>query len=184
MNERVTSVFLAILLGWVIWGIASLMLPGIVALITGIVAGGLLVRFLRHSMALRGIIAVLDPMGVVLPILILRQVSGAIGLAFQPFGAAELLGFLALYIPFLAASFGVLPVDLYRFGYRPLPVALIVLALCLSAALTGHWIIALIAVAGQALWVFKIGSSNYFDHVLHATLVPLTIVVLMARMFG
>jgi hypothetical protein len=39
----------------------------------------------------------------------------------------------------------------------------------------------LVAVLGQALWLMGWGSSNWFDHVLHAVLVPVTTVVLILR---
>ena len=184
MTERYTSAALAVLLAWVFWGVATLFMPTWAAMAVGAALGGLAVRYLRDNVVLRGIVAVLDPIAVVLPLLILRQAIGALGLPFLPFGTWELLGFLVLYVAFLATGFGVLPVDLYRYGYRPLPVAAVVLGLCGYAALTGHWFIALAAVTGQALWVSKIGSSNYFDHILHAVLVPVVIVVLIARMFG
>jgi len=40
----------------------------------------------------------------------------------------------------------------------------------------------LVAVAGQALWVAGRGSSNWFDHVLHALLLPVAGVVLILHM--
>lgn len=184
MRALLCEISLAVLLGWIAWGVASLILGLPVSAIIGALAGALTVIFLRDTLVVRGLVALLDPVGIVLPLLILRQVAGALGLPVMPFGTGELLFFLALYIPFLACALGVWPVDPYRVGYMPAPVAGIVLVVCLYGLLVGNWFIPLIAVAGQALWVARLGSSNYFDHVLHVALIPVVCVVLILRMAG
>ena len=83
---------------------------------------------------------------------------------------------------FLASAMGVLPVDLYRLGYAPGPVAAMVLAVCGYGLWSGALFLPLVAVAGQALWVAGRGSSNWFDHVLHALLLPVAGVVLILHM--
>jgi hypothetical protein len=55
------------------------------------------------------------------------------------------------------------------------------MGLCGYGALTGQVFLPLVAVLGQALWLMGWGSSNWFDHVLHAVLVPVTTVVLILR---
>jgi hypothetical protein len=173
---------LGAVLGWMAWYALSVGLAMPVSLIAAVGVAVLALRFARHTLVVRGVMAVFDPIGIVIPVLILWQVLGSLGLPLAPFAAIELILFVVVYAAFLATAFGVIPFDIYRFGYRPLPVAVLVLALCLYALMTGSWIVAVIAVAGQAMWVFKHGSSNYFDHILHATLVPVAVIALLARL--
>lgn len=184
MSAGLTSVFLAVLLGWIAWGVASLAMSAPLSLGTGAAVGVLSVALFRNTMALNGLVAVLEPIGVILPLLVLRQAAGHLGWQIPAFSSPELAAFLVFYILFLAAAMGALPVDPYRLGYAPVPVAVIVLVLCAYGALTGNWFIPVAAVAGQALWVAGWGSSNYFDHTLHATLVPVVAVVLIGRLVG
>ncbi|MFK7939708.1 MAG: hypothetical protein AB8B82_10030 [Roseovarius sp.] len=184
MTLKYNDIALGTVLGWMVWYVLSAGVAMPVSLIIAMVVGGLTMRFARHTLPVRGVMAVLDPIGIVLPILILWQVLGALGLPLAPFSALELIIFVIVYAAFLATAFGVIPVDLYRYGYHALPVAGIALVLCLYAVITGTWIVAVIAVAGQAMWVFKQGSSNYFDHILHATLVPVAVIALVARLIG
>ncbi len=179
----VTYASVAILLGWVTYALAGLFLPASVALIAACLNGFISVFLLRDTMAFHGFVAVLGPMSLVLPLLALRHMAAAAGVPVNPFGSVELLVFLLVYIAFLAASMGVIPVDMYRFGYAPTPVAIMVLMLCAYGWLTGSLFIPLLAVLGQALWVLGWGSSNWFDHVLHALLVPVVFVVLFLRLF-
>ena len=98
------------------------------------------------------------------------------------FATWELLAFVVLYTAFLATVFGVIPMEVYRLGYAPMPVAVMVLAVCVHALATGNWFLALVAVTGQAAWVLGWGSSNWFDHMLHAALWPVAVVVLAGRL--
>lgn len=184
MSGPVARVFLAVVLGWVAWGAAALVLPGPLSLAIGGAAGGLAVALARGTLVIGGLMALLEPLGVVLPLLVLRQAAGALGWPVPAFSSGELLGFLALHVAFLAASMGVLPADPYRLGYAPWPVACMVLLLCAYGLITGNWFVPLVAVAGQALWVAGAGSSNWFDHVLHAALVPVVAAVLILRVLG
>lgn len=184
MSARLTDATLALILAWLGWGVVSIFAAPLIGVPLGLAMGAGAIFYLRGSMALRGLVAVLEPMGIVLPILILRHMLGALGVPFEPFGGLELFFFLLVYLPFLLCAFDLLPFDPYRVGYRALPVAGVALAICLYALLSGHWVLALIAVAGQGLWVFKLGSSNYFDHVVHVSLVPVAFVLLIVRMIG
>ncbi|WP_198389315.1 hypothetical protein [Roseovarius faecimaris] len=184
MNERLTDVSLALILGWLCWGLVSLFVGGALGLPVGLVLGAGAAILLRQNMVVRGLAALLEPIGIVLPLLMLRHMLGAVGVSFAPFGALELFAFILFYSAFLICTFELMPFDPYRVGYRALPVGGMVLALCAYAALSGHGIIAVIAVAGQAAWVLRIGSSNYFDHILHVSLLPVAVVVLIARMIG
>lgn len=183
MIGALTYASVAILLGWVVYALVGLFTTVPVALIAGGVAGLLSVLVFRDTIAIRGFVALLGPIGIVLPLLALRHAAAGAGVAVAPFGTAELLVFVLLYMGFIAASIGVLPVDLYRHGYAPLPVAVMVLALCAYGALSGNLFIPFLAVSGQALWVMGWGSSNWFDHVTHALLVPVIFVVLILRLF-
>ena len=183
MIGLLTYASVAILLGWVVYAIAGFFVAAPVALIAGGLIGALSVVFLRDTVAIRGIIAVLGPIGIMLPMLALRHAAAGVGVNVAPFGTLELIVFVLVYMAFLAASMGVLPVDIYRIGYFPVPVGAMVLALCAYGALTGNFFIPLVAVLGQAAWVMGWGSSNWFDHVLHALLVPIVLTVLILRLF-
>jgi hypothetical protein len=100
----------------------------------------------------------------------------------MPFATVEILAFLAAHTAFLASAMGLWPVDLYRLGYAPRPVAAMVLAVCAYGLVSGSLFLPLVAVAGQALWLARLGSSNWFDHVLHAALVPVALLVLVLRL--
>ncbi|HAW47089.1 MAG TPA: hypothetical protein DCX34_07595, partial [Roseovarius sp.] len=71
----------------------------------------------------------------------------------------------------------------YRLGYAPRPVAAMVLIVCAYGLVAGSLFLPLVAVTGQALWVARLGSSNWFDHVLHAMLMPVAVVVLLMQVF-
>jgi hypothetical protein len=177
-----TTVFLALIIAWVMWGVASLVLSGPLSLMIGAALGFLIVFAFRESFPVMGLMALLEPIGIILPLLILRQASGALGWDWPAFSTEELLIFLLFYVAFLATAFGVIPLEAYRIGYAPGPVAVMVLALCLYGFLSGNWFVPLTAVAAQAMWVAGAGSSNWFDHILHVALVPVVVVVLITRL--
>ncbi len=184
MSSGLSSVFLAILLGWVAWGVTSLLISGPVSILIGAATGALVMLFLRDTLIVSGAMALLEPIGVILPLLILRQAAIAMGWPLPTFTSLELSAFLVVYVLFLAASMGVVPVDPYRLGYAPGAVAVMVLMLCLYGLLSGNWFVPVVAVMGQLLWVLGHGSSNWFDHVVHATLVAVVVVVLLLRLVG
>lgn len=183
MTGRLSYAFLGILSGWLGYALAGLFTGPAAATVAGVALGAAGLTVLRDTVAVRGAMAVLEPIGIVLPILAIRHVLAGLGVEITPFSTVELLVFLLAYTAFLAASMGVIPVEAYRLGYAPIPVAVMVLAVCLYGALSGNWLLPLITVAGQGLWVAGIGSSNWFDHVLHATLVPVVGAVLLIRLF-
>ena len=177
------SAVLAVLLGWVVFALAGLVFSPAAAAGLGLVVGVGLAFCLRGSVAIGGMVALLAPFGVMLPALALRHVGAKLGLPVVPFATWELVLFLVVYTGFLATAFGVIPVDLYRLGYAPLPVAAMVLAVCAYGALTGNWFLPMVAVAGQLFWVLGWGSSNWFDYVLHVLMWPVALVVLVGRLF-
>ena len=183
MIGALTYASVAILLGWVAYALAGFFVPMPVALVAGVVIGVLSVLVFRDTVAIRGFVAVLGPIGIVLPLLALRHAAAGAGVTVAPFGTLELLIFVLLYMGFIASSMGVVQLDLYRYGYAPVPVAVMVLALCAYGAFSGNIFIPALAVLGQALWVMGWGSSNWFDHVTHALLVPVIFIVLVLRLF-
>ncbi|MFD0860350.1 hypothetical protein [Roseovarius aquimarinus] len=183
MTGALTLIWLASLTGWLAWLILGLGMQAQIAVPLGLALGLVAAILLRDTLPLRGAVALLGPIGAVLPFVILRQMAGDLGLPIAPFGSLELLVFLGLYTAFLASAAGALPVDLYRLGYAPIPVAAFVLALCAHGLAQGMVFVPLLAVTGQAMWVMGWGSSNYFDHILHPALVPAVALVLLLRLF-
>ena len=181
MRAAGSTAALAIVLGWVVFALAGLALAPAAAVAVGIGAGAVL-ALLRNSLPLRAAVALLAPFGVMLPALALRDMAAALGVAVVPFTTVELAAFLLGYTLFLAAAFGAIPLNLYRLGYAPAPVAAMVLAVCACGVVSGHWFLALVAVAGQAAWAARLGSSNWFDHVVHLALWPVAAVALAARL--
>ena len=137
MISALTYASVAILLGWVAYATTGLVISSTIALIIGAAVGGLAVLVFRDTIVVRGVIAVLGPIGIVLPLLALRHVAAGLGVTVAPFGTLELLVFVLVYMGFIATSMGVIPLDIYRLGYAPLPVGVMVLAMCLYGALTG-----------------------------------------------
>ncbi|MFX0543110.1 hypothetical protein ACEWPM_015435 [Roseovarius sp. S4756] len=183
MTGALTILWLASLIGWLAWLILGIGMQAQIAVPLGLAVGVVITLLLRDTLPLRGLVALLGPVGAVLPFLILRQMSADMGAPVQPFGSTELLVFLGLYVAFLATAMGALPIDLYRLGYAPIPVAIMVLALCAYGLGQGMIFVPLLAVTAQAMWVVGWGSSNYLDHILHPALVPAVLVVLVLRLF-
>jgi len=171
---------LAIVLGWAGFALASLWIGSAGASAAGGTVAAL-VPLLRRSIPVAGAMALLSPVGVMLPALALRDMAAAWGLPVMPFGTFEISVFLAAYAAFIASAMGLVPVDLYRLGYAPGAVAAMVLMVCAYGLAAGSLFLPLVAVAGQALWVARLGSSNWLDHVLHAALVPVAVVTLVLR---
>ena len=175
------SIALAVVLGWVVFALAGLLVSAPLAVGIGVVVGALCTGLARDTVGVSGLIAVLAPFGVMLPALAARHMAVSLGLAVPGFSTVEIAVFLGVYVAFLATAFGVIPVDLYRYGYAPWPVGAMVLVLCAYAFATGNWFLAAVAVLGQLFWVVGWGSSNWFDHVLHVFLVPVAAIVLLLR---
>lgn len=184
MSGILANVALAIVLAWVVFALAGWIVAPWLAVALGAVVALGVVAFARQSMVPGGVVALLAPFGVMLPALALRHMAGGLGLPVVPFGTLEIVVFLGLYVAFLAASMGVLPVDPYRLGYAPVPVGVMVLVVCLYGALTGNPFLPLVAVLGQVAWVMGWGSSNWFDYVLHVLMVPVAVGVLVQRALG
>ncbi len=183
MIAEASTLWLALLLGWVAWRMLSLWLALPVSLIAGLALGAACAFVFRDTVALNGIVALLGPVGIVLPLLILRQMAAHLGAPVQHFGTAQLVVFLALYLAFLTNAAVASPVDIYRLGYAPWAVAIMALALCVLGLWQGALFLPVLAVAAQAFWTADWGSSNWFDHVLHPALVPAVLIVMIMRLF-
>ncbi|QYX56217.1 hypothetical protein K1T73_14305 [Roseovarius sp. SCSIO 43702] len=181
----VSLVFVAILAWWLGFVLILPWADAQMAVLAGVVLGVGTTVGLRDSVVVRGAVAVLEPLGVVLPILALRHMAVTAvpeaGPVLGDWSGWELLTILLAYLGFLAGAMGVFRLSLYPLGYRAGPVAGMVLALCILALLAGNLTLAVVAVAGQAMWVLRLGSSNWFDHVLHVLLVPVIVVELVLR---
>ncbi len=175
------TVALAIILGWLVFALVGFLVSPQVAVVIGAVMGALTVGLARDSVGISGLIAVMAPFGVMLPALAARHMAVSVGLPVPGFSTVEIAVFLVIYVAFLCAAFGVIPLDPYRYGYAPLPVGAMVLAVCAYALFTGNWFLAGVVVLGQFFWVMGWGSSNWFDYVLHVFLAPVAAVVLLLR---
>jgi len=173
---------LAVVLGWAVFALAGWVVPPALAAGIGAATGAGLVLAFRDSAGLGGAVALIAPMGMMLPALALRDVAVRLGVPVPGFSTWEIAAFLALYTAFLATAFGAIPVEVYRLGYAPVPVAAMVLASCGWGLVSGNWLVALVAVLAQAAWATGQGSDNWFDHVLHVALWPVAAVVLAGRL--
>lgn len=183
MTGWLTNLFMGVLYAWAVAGVAGFLLPIPVALGLGAMVGAVLGLAWPRNPLSRGLVALLDPVGLVLPLLALRQMAGWAGAEIQPFHSTELAVFLLAYLLFLVAATGKIRFDPYRLGYAPLPAGVMALALCAVGALQGSLFLPVLAVAAQLLWVLRLGSSNYLDHILHAILVPVVALELLGRAF-
>lgn len=180
MAEGLSYLALGILVTWAVYAVSGMASPWLILVGVGVALAWVLGA--QNTVTVQAVIAVLAPFGVMLPALALRHMAGHLGLPVMPFATWELILFAVLYTGFLASAMAVLPVDVYRLGYAPLPVAGMVLAVCAYGALTGNWVLPLVAVLGQLGWIMGWGSSNWFDYMLHFLMLPLVLVVLIGRL--
>jgi hypothetical protein len=183
MSKVGASLALGILFGWCVVQVLVLVFSPAYAVALGLTVGLATSLGLQRTVPVGALVAVLAPFGLMLPALALASLGRLVGLELPSFSAWELAGFLVLYTGFLLTAFGLVPVDVYRLGYAAKPVAVMVLGLCFYGALTENWFIALVALLAQLCWHFKLGSSNWFDFVLHVLMWPIAAVALIAKLF-
>ena len=106
MSGRVTSVFVGVILGWIAYMFMGLIMPLPLAILVGIAFGTASMTMFRHTQAVKGFIALMGPVGVVLPLLALRHIAGQFGVEIQAFSMTELVLFLLAYGVFLTTSIG------------------------------------------------------------------------------
>ncbi|MEL6315434.1 MAG: hypothetical protein AAFQ60_15465 [Pseudomonadota bacterium] len=178
MTRLGSSLALAVLVAWCVQGVAGAVLASLAAGLLGAAAGAAAMALTRWVLV-GGVVALLAPFGVMLPSLALGAMAGRLGVDVVEFSQLELGVFLVGYTVFLLSTFGILREDLYRLGYAPVPVGIMVVVICLYAALSANWFLAAVVVLGQFFWVMKWGSSNWFDYVLHVLLWPVVVFALI-----
>lgn len=178
MTRLGSSLALAVLVAWCVQGVAGAVLASLAAGLLGAAAGAAAMALTRWVLV-GGVVALLAPFGVMLPSLALGAMAGRLGVDLVEFSQLELGVFLVGYTVFLLSAFGILREDLYRLGYAPVPVGIMVVVICLYAALSANWFLAAVVVLGQFFWVMKWGSSNWFDYVLHVLLWPVVVFALI-----
>ncbi len=164
---------------WVFHASFMFFMPNIKALVFAIIIS-CLIPIISYDIGYV-FIAVLAPFGVILPAMALQNMARGFGLNVKEFRTIELVIFVILYLVFLCASLGVFTFDPYRFGYIPLNSHIIAIIGVLYALCRQYYPLAVAILLGQVLWFFDIGSSNFFDHISHALLVPIILVCLFKR---
>ena len=171
-----------VVLSWVLFqGLIWVLRPKralIVALTLGILPFAVIPQVSVPAM----IQAVFAPFGVLLPVLAARSLAASLGHRVTRFASLDLIVVLGLYVTYLCAALGVFAWDPYPLGYSSAGAGAVAVAIALYGAWRGHVSVAVGAVLGQGLWLLGAGSSNYFDHVSHALLVPVIVVVLLRRL--
>lgn len=127
------------------------------------------------------LVALFSPFGVLFPALALRSITRSLGFRPKPFHWAELLGFVLAYSGFLAAAAGVLPFDLFAYGYSPIGATCVTLFLCAMGFIRNCLFLPSVGLISMALWTANLGSSNAFDNVTHLALLPLAVVALISN---
>ncbi|WP_299732166.1 hypothetical protein [uncultured Tateyamaria sp.] len=126
-------------------------------------------------------VAILAPFGFLLPALALRDVLGRTWIEIAPFHTLDVILVLIVSTLFIAASIGVFTVDPYRMGYGPLAPAVVTLVGILWTLWRRHFFILATLLAAQITWTFGYLSTNFFDLILHAILVPVCVIWLIKR---
>lgn len=129
-------------------------------------------------------VAMLAPIGVILPALAVRDIFGKAGRISERFHLAEVTIAFCLTTIFIAASIGVIAFDPYRYGFGVLAPALLSLVGVGWAIIRGHHVVALAILLAQGLWVTGLSGHNFFDYSLHALLVPVTLLWLVKHAVG
>ena len=182
MSGVLAGLGMATLLSWVAFAILGWVVSPPLSVWIGGAIGGLLVLVARNTMILRGFVALLAPFGVMLPAIALRQMAAELGAPVVPFATFEILVFPAAICRLpgqrdRGGACGCLPGRLCA----PAGGGRWCCRVCVYGYLTGNWFLPLVAVLGQALWLSRWGSSNWFDHVTHVLLVPVALIVLVVR---
>ena len=125
-----------------------------------------------------GLTALFAPFGVLLPALCARSMARSLGLRVMPFHWTDLFLFLVLHGILISASSGLLPSDIYAYGYAPVGAMALALITCIWGFLRENLFMPGVALIATLLWVADIGSSNAFDNFAHLTLWPLALIAL------
>ena len=170
-----------VILCWILFRIGRWVLPDSASIIFAL-AITLLLSMIENVFMLY-FVALLDPLGLLLPLLAVRNVVGIFtDNSLNTLSLIELIGWLVAGVVFIASALGVFEMDLYSFGYSDLPAAVIATGASLYFAWRRQVLLLVVSVLGYLLWVFDVGSSNYFDHVFHAFMVPVLVIQLVYRL--
>ena len=179
MTGAYATLGLVLVLGWCVWRLGRRWWPGVGGIAAGLIVAAAFVFLGGQASAVT--MAVLAPLGAVLPALALRDMAAGAGHPSPRLPSVDLAVVGALHAVFLAAAMGAVRFDPYRFGYDPAWGS--VFALCCIAYLAWRRqaVLAAAVLVGQALWIGDVGPSNMADHALHMLLVPIVLIVLLGR---
>lgn len=181
MTVIYTTIWLALMLGWIFYKVLALLIPRPKAAIAGLIIGMLLATIGRQFPPATALTALLDPVALIIPVLLAEGLLRPFGYRRSAFPKWEILLFLALWIGFITLSTGVGPFDPYRLGYQPLGAGGITAAFIIYGVIRKNLFLPLLALAAQIMWAAGIGSSNYFDHIQHFLLLPVLLIALLPR---
>ncbi len=142
----------------------------------GLVVICVMVPVVSHLM-----VAVLAPIGFLLPALAIRDVLGRTALKVAPFSVVDVVLIMCAMTWYIAASIGVFAFDPYRLGYTAVAPGVLAACCLVWALLRGHFIVAIAVIASQAAWGFGWSGPNFFDNLLHALIVPICFVWIVKR---
>ena len=179
MNEIYTTVSVGLLLSWLAAALLRIALPGKQASLGGLVLGLAIMLAARSTLPVLVLVSLFEPVAFGLSFLILRSLAKPF-LEIKVVPAWEQVLFLGLIFGYLYLSAGVTLFDPYRLGFDPLWAGCVAGSLCLYAGMRGYIGFSLLPFAAQIIWMTGLGSSNYFDHLISALMVP----ILIASVFG
>ncbi len=113
------------------------------------------------------LVAILEPLPVTMVVYGVAYLARPFGLALPPWSKAELVITILAGLLLMLSGTGVLPIDIYRYGYEPQPVAIMAVCLALLALWRKHVLLSLSVPLALVMWLFDIASSNFFDQVFH-----------------
>jgi|GEM_PF-1491645 hypothetical protein len=172
-----------VILSWLLFRILRWVLPDRMAI--GVAFVVTLLLSMIDNVFMLYFVALLDPLGLLLPLLALRNIADLLTtIAWPRITLYELLAWLVAGVVFIASALGVFAFDLYAVGYNDPAVVIIATTTSLYFAWRKQGLFLAISVLGYILWSFDFGSSNYFDYVFHALMVPVLAIQLMYRLIG
>jgi hypothetical protein len=168
MTELWTLISFSLLIAVVLYPLLSRLIPSprhavFTAMVIGIV-DNVLLRGASFNLML---VAILEPLPVTMMVYGVAYLARPFGLALQPWLKIELVITILAGLLLMLSGTGVLPIDIYRYGYEPQPVTIMAVCLALLALWRKHVLLSLSVPLALTLWLFDIASSNFFDLVFH-----------------
>ena len=171
MTELYTLMGLSIIFTWIVFSALRFALKPLASITVSLLLVAIYMILLRQTEAMSLPIAVIAPLGAVLPAMAIHNIMQHCNVPLKRFSNSELLFFTVGLLAFLIASIGTIQFDPYRFGYYPLTGTFIAFLASLYLMMRGHWVILIGVLIGQLAWTFDISSTNIFDHISHG-LIP------------